>query len=168
MLEVFVGQHMEPEKKKAISEIHTFLHDLCRVYKYEMDDMTKLFHQVSCSRTNLKRYLRGKNVSLWTKEEDYALAHPENEAVYNKLLSSKRPEDIERRKKYLEINQFALIIDYKTCHLIVITQYMNECQDNAIIMSSHYNNKHTQSGYIANGTLKSCYCIAALRASAYN
>eukprot|EP01022_Parablepharisma_sp_SALTPOND_P020508 TRINITY_DN3750_c0_g1_i1.p1 TRINITY_DN3750_c0_g1~~TRINITY_DN3750_c0_g1_i1.p1 ORF type:complete len:320 (+),score=59.95 TRINITY_DN3750_c0_g1_i1:944-1903(+) len=103
MVQVFCTGGMGEEDKKNVREINTLLMDLCRVYKYEMEDLTKIFHQLSCSRTNLKRYLKGEKVSLWTEYEDYVLAHPEKKSMYDQLISTRTPEDIERRKKYLEI-----------------------------------------------------------------
>ncbi len=80
------------------------LYYLAEKNNYTVGDIYKLYHQLSASITSLQKYLDHQKVSLWTEFEDQTLQQPLDSAIYQQLLKSKTPEEIDRRRYYLGLN----------------------------------------------------------------
>jgi len=92
-----------PTERKKFFEIKQTLIGLSFVYKVPLNIIEDYFQAVSCSFSSLERYLKGEKVELWSAKEDEILSHPEWKEEYDALIARKTPEQIERRKKFLDL-----------------------------------------------------------------
>jgi len=69
--------------------------DLAKKYSKDVDEIHKVFYQVSCNREKLVKHLSGdKNAALWTELEDLALK--EHGQMYNHVLKTRGATEVER------------------------------------------------------------------------
>ena len=73
-------------------------------FSKDVDEVHKLFFQVSCDRERLVKYLQGdRSVHLWGELEDLALKE-EYGQMYHHVLNARGDSEVEKRKAFLEIN----------------------------------------------------------------
>jgi len=77
---------------------------LAAKYKRDIDEIHKIFFEVSCDREKLIKILEGKNVDKWSLLEDLALEGDPNAEGYRYVRSQKGEVAVEQRKYFLEIN----------------------------------------------------------------
>ena len=67
-----------------------------------MDEVHATYIEVSCSKGKLIEVLKGQSYTKWNELEDLALSRGTESPEYTYLLKNKGPEEIIRRKKFLE------------------------------------------------------------------
>ena len=77
---------------------------LAAKYKRDVDEIHKLFFEVSCDREKLVKILEGKNVDRWSLLEDLALEGDPNTEGFRYVKNLKGEQEVERRRQFLEIN----------------------------------------------------------------
>lgn len=73
-------------------------------FEKDIDEVHKLFYQLSCNREKLIKYLQGQEKApvLWTELEDLALKDKEGK-MYGHVLSMKGEKEVEERIRFLGI-----------------------------------------------------------------
>jgi hypothetical protein len=73
-------------------------------YKRDIDEIHKLFFEVSGDREKLIRLLEGKSgVERWSLLEDMALKDSPDTEAYRYVKTKKGEHEVERRKEFLEM-----------------------------------------------------------------
>lgn len=72
-------------------------------YGVHIEEIHKIFTDVSCSKSKLVEILQGNSFTKWNELEDLALQRGTESREYTYLLKSKGADEILRRKKFLGI-----------------------------------------------------------------
>ena len=76
---------------------------LAEKFSKDVDEVHKVFYEVSCNRDALIKVLENKSVKCrWSQLEDLALKDLASEA-FKHVQSTKGTEEVERRRKFLQI-----------------------------------------------------------------
>lgn len=76
--------------------------DLAEKYKRDVDEVHKLFFEVSCDRDKLVKLLDGqKGVAKWQLIEDLAVKDDPRSDTYQYVVSQKGQDEVEKRRKFL-------------------------------------------------------------------
>lgn len=97
----------EGEEEKSFVEISQQLSTIAEKYNRDLEEVNKIFTQVSCNYGDLEQYLiTNESQLLWNPLEDYALMNLDEESIeYQYLLSIKGQDKIDERKKFLQESQ---------------------------------------------------------------
>ena len=82
-------------------KLHEEFQEIEQKYNRSSAEIADIFVKVSGDIVNLKRYLEGEDVPIWSYLEDLALTKPEDSMEYRCLLESKGKDEIDKRKKFL-------------------------------------------------------------------
>ena len=73
-------------------------------YGVEMEEIHKIYFDVSCSKTKLVERLKGQSFTQWNELEDMALEKGTESKEYSFLLKTKGYEEIVRRRRFLGLH----------------------------------------------------------------
>jgi hypothetical protein len=84
--------------------------DLADKYRRDVDEVHKIFFEVSCDRDRLVRILEaggssGLGRERWQLLEDLALKDGPEVEAYKYVTDTKGPAEVEKRRRFLEISQ---------------------------------------------------------------
>ncbi len=86
-------------------QLATEMIKLARKYGQEVDEIHKLYFQVSCDHDKLIKHLNGeKGVVVWTELEDLALKDKLHGLMYIHVVKIKGDCEVDERKTFLEID----------------------------------------------------------------
>jgi len=78
--------------------------NLAQKHSKDIDEIHKLYYQVSCDRERLSRHLNGdKSIVIWTELEDLALRDQKQGAMYQHVVSQKGESEVLVRRQFLEM-----------------------------------------------------------------
>ena len=94
----------EGEEEKSFVEISQQLTTIAEKYGKDLEEVNKIFTQVSCNYGDLEQYLiTNESNLLWNPLEDYALMNLDEETIeFQYLISVKGQDKIDERKKFLQ------------------------------------------------------------------
>ena len=103
----------DDEEKRAISitdgEVAFFallasdLLDLAEKYKRDVDDVHRMFFEVSCDRDKLVKLLEGKqSVQKWEQIEDLAVKDCQDSMAYKYVMQKRGENEVAKRRRFLE------------------------------------------------------------------
>lgn len=79
--------------------------DLAEKYKRDVDDVHRLFFEVSCDRERLVRLLEGKqNVQKWEQIEDLAVKDGQESMAYKYVMQKRGENEVAKRRQFLEFD----------------------------------------------------------------
>jgi hypothetical protein len=84
--------------KRLMSDIEV----ISQEFGVELDDCLEIFESVSCSKKHLKMHLAKQSYTSWNSLDDMGLKY-ESSLEYELLVKVKGIEEVERRKKFLNI-----------------------------------------------------------------
>jgi hypothetical protein len=78
--------------------------DLADKYKRDVDDVHRMFFEVSCDRNLLIKLLEGqKGVPKWELIEDLAVKDQASSEAYKYVLSQKGEDEVRKRRMFLQM-----------------------------------------------------------------
>ncbi len=103
----------DDEEKRAISitdgEVAFFallasdMLDLAEKYKRDVDDVHRMFFEVSCDRDKLVKLLEGKqSVQKWEQIEDLAVKDCQDSMAYKYVMQKRGENEVAKRRRFLE------------------------------------------------------------------
>ena len=79
--------------------------DLAEKYKRDVDDVHRLFFEVSCDREKLVKLLEGKqNVQKWEQIEDLAVKDGQDSMAYKYVMQKRGENEVTKRRRFLEFD----------------------------------------------------------------
>lgn len=79
--------------------------DLAEKYKRDVDDVHRLFFEVSCDREKLVKLLEGKqNVQKWEQIEDLAVKDGQDSMAYKYVMQKRGENEVTNRRRFLEFD----------------------------------------------------------------
>ena len=102
---ILKGRDKEKQKDEFFKMLSKELHYLARKYEKTMDDIHMLFMEVSCDLEELKKALSGESSNRWEFLEDLAIQNKNSQPELDHLTKTKGEQQINKRKKFLELPQ---------------------------------------------------------------
>ena len=79
--------------------------ELAEKYKRDVDQVHRMFFEVSCDREKLVKILEGGKmiVDKWDQMEDLAVREGPSSQAFKYVMQKKGPNEVSKRRKFLEI-----------------------------------------------------------------
>ena len=79
--------------------------ELAEKYKRDVDQVHRIFFEVSCDREKLVKILEGGKmiVDKWDQMEDLAAREGPSSQAFKYVMQKKGPNEVSKRRKFLEI-----------------------------------------------------------------